>query len=262
VNSSIPETVYKYRCWNDSFHRRLLFEQELYLASAVQFNDPFDSTIPFRYRKEDLTPDNIFLKLIEVGKKQWPSMSDTELYQLAYERQSSGDFENGKYWIENYPSWKKDIENMFGIASLTPKNDNLLMWSHYSNSHKGFVMGFQTEMLFDQVQGSLGPVLYSEKVPEMGLFEDMTIGLIRILNTKSTNWQYEEEIRISKIHSSRQTVKLRKDTITSVIMGANLTENEKNQITDFIKKELPHVKLLESTLSLVEFKLDLIPVLI
>src|SRR5215213_4386959 len=33
--------------------------------------------------------------------------------------------------------------NEIGILSLTTSNDNLVLWAHYSDSHKGFVIGFK-----------------------------------------------------------------------------------------------------------------------
>ncbi|EPJ44297.1 MAG: hypothetical protein OFPII_35920 [Osedax symbiont Rs1] len=32
--------------------------------------------------------------------------------------------------------------DMYGILSMTERIDNLLMWSHYADSHTGFVIGF------------------------------------------------------------------------------------------------------------------------
>ena len=65
---NIPQPLYKYRVWEEpckekQFSRRLLTDNEVYLASADQFNDPFDGTLPFKYPKKELTPENIFLKL-------------------------------------------------------------------------------------------------------------------------------------------------------------------------------------------------------
>ncbi len=40
------------------------------------------------------------------------------------------------------------INDTIGILCFTEKNDNLLMWSHYANSHKGFVLEFYPEHQF------------------------------------------------------------------------------------------------------------------
>lgn len=40
---------------------------------------------------------------------------------------------------------KKKFSQMFGILCLSEKPDIALMWSHYSQAHRGFVIGFNTE---------------------------------------------------------------------------------------------------------------------
>ena len=53
---NIPQPLFKYRIWNDEYQKRLLTHNEVYLASADQFNDPFDASIPYRFKDEELTP--------------------------------------------------------------------------------------------------------------------------------------------------------------------------------------------------------------
>jgi len=44
-----PQTVYKYRDWNNEFHRDILRHNEIYLASPIDFNDPFDCRITHNF---------------------------------------------------------------------------------------------------------------------------------------------------------------------------------------------------------------------
>jgi len=44
-----PDYVYKYRCWDDEHHRRIITHGEIYFTSAASFNDPFDCSIPIQY---------------------------------------------------------------------------------------------------------------------------------------------------------------------------------------------------------------------
>ncbi|HTA27228.1 MAG TPA: hypothetical protein VK809_05535 [Bacteroidia bacterium] len=45
-----PPVVYKYRDWNNNFHKRTVLNLELFLSSPSNFNDPFDCKIPIAYR--------------------------------------------------------------------------------------------------------------------------------------------------------------------------------------------------------------------
>ena len=49
TNTSIPKTLYKYRDWTNSNHRKLITKQEIYLPKPSEFNDPFDGNIPVRW---------------------------------------------------------------------------------------------------------------------------------------------------------------------------------------------------------------------
>ena len=72
----------------------------------------------------------------------------------------------------------KSINMAFGILCFTQRKDNLLMWSHYSNSHKGFVLEFFPEHNFfdnretqNQIAGHLKEVRYTLKRPEFSFFD-------------------------------------------------------------------------------------------
>jgi hypothetical protein len=75
--------------------------------------------------------------------------------------------------------------------------DNLLLWSHYGDSHKGVCLGF------DIPEGEPGKnydtdVLYQPSVlPKPERQEDVNIDLaVRLLHTKHESWSYEQEVRM------------------------------------------------------------------
>lgn len=263
---NIPQPLYKYRQWIEpcsekQFSRRILTESELYLASADQFNDPFDATIPFKYKEEQLIPENIFLKLLKTGKEMFPDLSDEDLMQKCYEQQYSGHFDNGTYWKENYEKFKEDNNKTFGILSLTSKRDNLLMWSHYANSHYGFCVGFDKFALWDLIGGVLGRILYQSEFPSVGLFDNSLGTLITLLTTKSQDWEYEDEYRITKPEAARKIFNFPAHAILEVILGYKMPDNEKDEIVQLTKAKFPKTKIFESRMSLEKFKLDMIPIL-
>jgi hypothetical protein len=257
----MPDILYKYRIWNDQYQKRILTDNEIYLASADQFNDPFDATLPYRYKDEELTPDNIFKKLYILGREQWPDMPEEELHQRCYDRQASGVFDNGQYWKEEYRQFKEDVNNKFGILSLTSKNNNLLMWSHYANSHQGFCVGFDKFLLYETTLGEISPVLYSDVFPKVGIFENNVEGLTKILITKSTNWSYEDEYRITKINASRKIFVIPDKAIQEIVLGLKMPEQYKNEIVELAAHKFPNARIYQSQMNLEEFKLDMIPIL-
>lgn len=258
---NIPQPLFKYRIWNDEYQKRLLTHNEVYLASADQFNDPFDASIPYRFKDEELTPENIYLKLLETGRRESPDLSEEILQQQCYKRQYSGVFESGQYWKEQYDDFKKNLNENFGILSLTSKNNNLLMWSHYAVSHTGFCVGIDKFALFKTIEGQLGPVIYSNQFPKIGIFDKSEEGLNRILTTKSVEWQYEEEFRISKIYSAKKVYNLPNEAILEIILGNKMTEENKQEIIGIANQKFPSAKLFQSQINLEEFKLEMIPII-
>jgi hypothetical protein len=253
----IPETLYKYRSWGMKFHKSLLNDQEIFLASPANLNDPFDASLPFRYKQEELTPENIYKKLIEVGRKNWPDMTERELQEMAYKRQQSGVFENGEYWKEQHAQSRDSMHKTFGILSCTTKNDNLLMWAHYADSHRGFCVGMNSEILFNTVGGAIGRVNYADSFPTMPLFDQNTSYMVEMLNTKSPEWSYEDEFRLTKGGASNKAFQLPKEAITEVIFGCNMSEQDRKEIIEALDSKLPHVKIFDATPSLEHFTLDI-----
>lgn len=260
-NEIFPTIVYKYRTWNDKYHKRLLTNNEIFLASADQFNDPFDMSLPFRYNEEDLTPENLFKKLYLTSKDMHPELTEQEIHRICYERQYSDSFDNGKYWKDEYKRIKKRLNDEFGILSLAKRRDNILMWSHYSNSHKGFCVGLDTKLLYTSIQGILGFVNYTNEFPKLELFGDPTLTMLELLTTKSKLWTYEKEIRITKHNASRQKFKLPKEAYKELIIGMNMPKVHSDSIISLVKKRFPKMKLYQSHMNLEKFKIDLIPIL-
>ena len=100
------------------------------------------------------------------------------------------------------------LSRHFGMLSLSRRRDHILMWSHYADSHKGFVIGFDSEDPFfspstGKAYGGLRAVDYSETralLPFDGLMNLATAEREawneRIFFTKSIEWRYEEEMRV------------------------------------------------------------------
>ena len=87
-----------------------------------------------------------------------------------------------------------------GVLSLTAKRDSIPMWTHYAESHRGFVIGFDTKSAF------FSEAIKADKLARVDYQKDrvsLTRGLEAaswthpdaIFTTKSTEWEYEEEWR-------------------------------------------------------------------
>ena len=241
-----PKTLYKYRDWDILNHKKLLVEQELYFPSASKFNDPFEGAIPFEYDPKELTPENIFLKMYSLEKELYPDKPDEEIHKFIYAAQQKNLLFDPVHREYVNDEIKKQVEEEFGIFSLTTQRNNFLMWSHYSNSHKGFCIGFDTQMLYDSLDCALGKVDYQNTIPKFKLNEAIQEFAKKLIGTKGNFWSYEEEYRFVSQGKSNFSIIVPIDTIVEVILGCRMNEKSKDEIIDFISNQIPECHIYEA----------------
>lgn len=92
------------------------------------------------------------------------------------------------------------FETRLGMLCLSETPDNLLMWAHYSASHTGFVLEFDTtHPFFNQRKSDKDELRHLRKVEYSRLrpviTPDSASGVSMFL-TKSEHWSYEQEWRM------------------------------------------------------------------
>ncbi len=121
-----------------------------------------------------------------------------------------------------HEAFRNRLSRKYGVLSLTKTPLNPLMWAHYGDDHRGVVIGIDVEMADLNnlstcvIPASLGEIKYSEKIPRDRLSPPTTESLMNTGNQfsylngensqlfnnaflhKSTEWKYEEEVRIIK----------------------------------------------------------------
>lgn len=189
--------LYRYRSVNEYSLEELLFGY-IYAGSALRFNDPLDS-MPLVDRD----------RLVPMYREMYPdtNMSDTVLAESL-----------NKVADEN----KQWFRTAAHVASLCEEYDNELMWSHYAESHKGFVLGYDIPKdSSDRISQVLYPVIYSNK--PLSICEDAVIDVLQHFHARHTDtpqklitnnfwcfftvlfkrecWHYEKEWRLMKVYS-------------------------------------------------------------
>lgn len=179
------------------------------------------------------------------------------------------------------------LSDTIGILCLTEKNDNLLMWSHYANSHKGFVLEFYPDhCFFDQRKKNLQlaehlkKVRYTYERPEFKLFdttlstnENMDNWVNDFIWVKSQHWSYEEEWRIiTTFRGCKNVITLNNsniflfplpfDTIKNVYLGCKMSKEKIDNFVDLINGSgrLRHVQVYRALPDEKEYKLRFVKV--
>lgn len=173
----LPDVLYKFRDYNNEFHRKALYKQELYIPCANEFNDPQDAKIPFRWREEDITDENIFKKALELAKAENPGLTETQYHEKAFVASRNAPWRDENFLEEFDNDTYKRICRDFGVYCLSPNVENTLMWSYYGNSHSGFAIGYNTNKLVgSKLFGMGGMVQYRAEFPRVPMFyREMTM---------------------------------------------------------------------------------------
>ncbi|MBV1863378.1 MAG: DUF2971 domain-containing protein [Rhodobacteraceae bacterium] len=101
-----------------------------------------------------------------------------------------------------------NINDKIGIFSLSETNDNILMWSHYADQHRGIAVGFNGHHPFynqkpPQLDFRLTKISYTAKRPiKPSNFSES----YKIFSEKSPGWKYEKEWRVIGRLSNSTTI--------------------------------------------------------
>lgn len=230
-------------------------------APIGSFNDPFEL-------EPSITPYSTkFLNFIrEMPEAEIDKITMTESdYAYSADRADKIDHYRkmyrekiGQYGVLSLSS--NDSINQMLTVSMPDRKDprtNILMWSHYADSHKGFVIEFEANF----IEGiKLEKVEYSESRDSL-TFEDVEEkNFDRVFFKKSPEWQYEQEYRAVSLLSDASRIddgmfhlfKIDKTKINSITFGCAMSEINKKTITDLVKSDpelkgvkLEHAKLAE-----------------
>lgn len=173
------------------------------------------------------------------------------------------------------------ISTYIGVLSLSKISNNLLMWSHYSNCHKGVVLEFDEKHTFlKQFENSYYPhdieVEYSHIRPEIVIDkfnftpeESMEMSR-KILFIKSYEWLYEKEFRIIRFLQNAKKLdyldkngyeifvfNFPKELLKGIILGSKITEATKEKIFNTILEEKWDLSISQASLNQDNFCIDI-----
>ncbi len=163
------------------------------------------------------------------------------------------------------------VNSLMGALSLSEINNHELMWSHYANEHKGYVIGFDsTHQFFNQKKTAddelrhLRKIDYRERPPVINL---MNTSGAELFFVKSLKWKYEAEWRMLMTLSDSSIVIERQpypvhlfgfspESVTEVILGARMSELDRDAIQSLMKNgKFVHAKLYKAELDSASFEI-------
>jgi hypothetical protein len=223
---AIAEGIYPAKLWkyrpNNNFTDDIFQSQALYFPYPPQLNDPFDCQIqPISCTPAEVTA---FVHQNNAGR----SSADLRAMVAEATKNPAG------FRRSINESMRKYI-NKLGVCSFTTNFDNLLMWAHYTESHKGLCLGFDVaqdpELFITPLK-----VRYAPTYPVYNHLTDSAQIADKVLAAKSDHWIYEEEVRVVKSPMpANQKVSFNPLALREVLFGYNMPVNERRRIKHLAK---------------------------
>ena len=245
---------YSIRKDNIPYLRELFVRAKLYCAEPSTFNDPFECKPHFKWPDTPKHASDLRKHLVKVGiqlglkRKQAKALISKNI-------RSYKDFEA----IINQSSQK--AFNDIRISCFTETYENLLMWSHYADSHMGFCLEFDVTSL---PLSMAYKVKYQDDYPS--LLYPMPCderALIPVL-VKSEDWRYEDEFRV--LLNDKTEIQPRNDgksfylngnEIKNVYIGCRMKEDMQKELLSMIGEGPFQPKLWQVKPSQSKFNLEI-----
>jgi hypothetical protein len=269
--------LYKYLCPD---RRSILQDRLIRFTPPGSFNDPFDC-LPYFDAYNAANVKTLVNKVMDAEKVK-AGLAGIHLPDSAWSdakakliRQYSANPSNLASRQLN-DSLRPQMNSEVGVLCLSDSKHSILMWSHYANSHTGFLLGFDSEHEFFKQRpgepeeiGELRAVTYTpDRVRVTVPFSDADPPP-DIFFTKNDEWGYEKEWRILRFLKDADKTPaanvhlftIPSSAIREVVFGRFATHD---LISDLIlaKKadpDLGHVQFYKATLSPNRFQMDIMP---
>jgi hypothetical protein len=248
IEAKMPPILYKYRTWENDFHKKIITEAEVWFAHPHTLNDPYDIRPPYNFIADNIDWVAAKIKIIEAGRLIEPNLSDKELNNEVEKRIVAIKKDPIAYFQKNRRDYLLDKTRFdrIGVLSCCSSYQNEAMWAHYGNNHSGFVVGFKTVELARTLDCTCGYVNYSDKPIDYHILGNNEGLIYDEIIQKSTKWSYEEEFRFisAGIGINRQRAnKYPLTAVNEIIIGLTTSKQIEEEIMLAAKENLPNISI-------------------
>lgn len=239
--NKVPQFVYKYYKLNE-FTELVLEESKIWFGSPEKFNDPFDS---------QLVPDTTNSKK-EIDK--YLAENTVKFNRASRKEMSKKLNKSPELWRKTITESLQKISLNSGITSFCGSNDNILMWAHYSDSHKGICMKFDLSLSPETFVFPI-KINYTDKYPKFNYLKNTEDIIEFLFQTKAMCWEYEQELRVVKPKLGKYPFS--KKSLVGVTFGCKTEKKDIERYTKILHDKKYSVDIFQTHPSDKEFKLEL-----
>lgn len=251
----IPK-LYKYRSINETnwnYTLEIILKNSVYFSAPKDFNDPYETQ--FRVELIDKNNINNFKKVVKKMVPKYHNMTNNEAEKDIQDTINKvGLFRIQEVWWELALKSHQFFSNKIGIYCLSASPDNMLMWGHYSDGHRGVCIEFDDSTENKIFSKSLVKVNYKDTLPLISLKDllyfdysiSKSIAMLKVFSTKPKEWKYEKEWRLLDVIRGSGVHKVGNNIISRVILGSSIDFKKKNKLIQIIKTKTPHIKIIQA----------------
>ena len=229
-----PSLLYKYLDVNGAV--AMLANSNIQFTHAINLNDPFDchpGLIENSDDMMDITPERL-AKIAEMG---------------------------------GYGYFSKENRDYTYVCSLSKIFDSILMWSYYTNAHRGVCIGLNMQSL----NKSFKFIDFDVEYPDSLIKYNAAIGtnmeaFKHQLATKAPEWKHEKEVRllIPPVHQQHtedhRYFEISRESFAVIYLGANISGEDSGDIITIARRLNPNIKIYKMIVNPDAFKLDYVQI--
>ena len=251
-----PTHFYRYRSLSNGameFVRKTLLEDQLFFSAPSTFNDPFDCYPSFEFAATNEEIASYYAGVIRRNSTQLTEeqiMDEARAMLVDPERNPRNpDFLNSFQDLH-----VKHIKEKIGVLCLSEVYDDILMWSHYADFHRGVCFQFDGS---SQYFANVHRVNYLPDRPKINPFlqsteEMMDAGLL----AKARQWSYEKEWRLMRYKLGPGISIVPAEALVGVVLGARISPQDEKTIVELVKARRAPTKILRASVSRYTYSLE------
>ena len=271
-------------------------------TSPLLFNDPFDTQLDFTPGvdakvladslvplieamgySDDPLPDRMkpvlamLIQMLRLLRRIMPV--DNLLRDFPRRISEEGATRASRFIAEEGARWREALRRM-RLFCVSEIHDNLVMWSHYADCHRGVVLQLRCLPEKDTGLCAARPIGYKADIPVWGTTEQWVEHMVQgtgirgddifkmMAFTKSEHWRYEREWRCfanngdgsRKLCDLFDDYGLEPEEIFAVYLGCCMLPDDRTAICRIVRERLPETRLFQARRSRTKFALEFEPV--
>jgi hypothetical protein len=132
--------------------------------------------------------------------------------------------------------FRDKIKKIMKICCFSNSIESMLMWTHYSDEHKGFAVEYNLHQI-TEIKQSLWPVFYSDKLfdflPLLSQKPRSNLGPLVAALHQSTDWEYEAEWRFISLNARQDFISL--PIPKAIYLGSRICSADENALINIAK---------------------------